>query len=255
MEARNPSRTIGSVETACEILDIIEASGEIGVSELAEEIGLSKGTTHSYLASLVESGYAVCDEGRYRLSLRYLGLSESVTNQIDIYDLVVEQLDSLASEFDERAQFCMEEQGRIVFVYRASARKAVNALVEIGGTEPMHCVSGGKAILAHLPRDEVAAILDRHGLEGFTENTITEPDALFDVLDRIRKQGYALHDEERIAGIRCIALPLFDDQGDVVGSISVCGPASRMPDTRLTGELLDGLEKAANVIEVNSTLS
>ncbi len=247
-------RTIDSVERACRVIDLLKERGTVGVSELAEALDLSKGTAYSYLATLVENGYAVADDGRYHLSFRYLSLSEAAIDRVGAYDVVTEQLDAVADEHGERVQFAVEEGGRAVYLYRATGEEAVNPSVGIGHYEYLHCISLGKTMLARLPDERVAEIADRHGLPEQTGNTITELDELTAELERIRERGYAVDDEERVHGIRCIAVPLNTGESDPLGAISVSGPARRMTDDRMRGDLLESLLQAANVIEVNSQL-
>ena len=247
-------RTIDAVERACRVIDVLGERGTVGVSELAEVMGLSKGTAYSYLATLVENGYAVADDGRYHLSFRYLSLSEAAIDRLDSYDLVTEQLDAVAEEHGERAQFAVEEGGRSVYLYRATGAEAVNPSVGIGHYEYLHCIALGKTMLARLPDHRVDEIADRHGLPERTANTVTDRDELAAELKRIRERGYAVDDEERVPGIRCIAAPLNTGEGDPLGAISVSGPARRMTDERMEDELLESLLQAANVIEVNAQL-
>lgn len=254
MTTNGTSRTIGSVEKACRIIDLLEERDSIGVQELADELEITKGTAHCYLATLVQHNYAIKSDGRYRLSLRYLALGQAVKQRIDIYDLVRGELVEIADEFDERVQFYMEEGGKAVYVARETPERSVKSSIGVGGSEYMHCVSGGKAMLAHYPRDRITDIVDTHGLEEYTEHTITDREELFEHLAEIREQGYAIHDEERAHGIRCIAVPVLPDSSDVLGAISVCGPVSRMDEERLENEILNRLRQSANLIEVNSTL-
>ena len=247
-------RTIDSVERACRVVDVLEERGTVGVSELAEAIGLSKGSAYSYLATLVENGYAVADDGRYRLSFRHLSLSRAAIDRIGPYDVVTEQLDAVADEHGERAQFAVEEGGRTVYLYRAAGEEAVNPSVDIGRYEYLHCIALGKTMLARLPDDRVDEVVDRHGLPARTSSTVTDRGELDAELERIRDRGYAVDDGERVHGIRCIAVPLNTGDSDPLGAISISGPERRMTDERMQDELLESLLRAANVIEVNTQL-
>lgn len=255
MASPDAPRTIGAVDRALEIIDLLEERGEVGVSELAGELDMNKGTTHSYLASLVEGQYAVRHDGKYRLSLRYVGLSETVKRRVGILDLVKGQLDELAAESGERVQFAVEEGGQAVTVARSAGVNAVNPSLGIGQYEDLHCVGMGKSMLAYFPEEKVDAIIEEHGLAEKTENTHTDRDSLMAELAGIRERGYATDEEERVRGIRCIAAPVFEDDQTVIGSISISGPVRRMTDDRLEDEILESMLQSANVIEVNSHLS
>jgi len=114
----------------------------------------------------------------------------------------------------------------------------------------MHYNSGGKAILAHLPDREVNVIIDEYGLPAQTENTITTRETLFDELERIREQGYALNLSEDLKGIHAIGVPLTFD-GEIQGALSIAGPAHRLSKERCEGEVFDQLRAATDEIELN----
>jgi IclR family transcriptional regulator, KDG regulon repressor len=104
----------------------------------------------------------------------------------------------------------------------------------VGKRAQMHCTSVGKAILAHLPENDILAILDRKGMPAHTDYTITEKEALLQELKQIRLRGYSLDLEENEYGITCIAAPVFDHLGNVVAAVSISGPTTRMTKDRLT---------------------
>jgi len=254
MAQPDSSRTIGSVERVCRIIDVLNREGEAGVSSVTECLDISKGTVSTYLSTLAQEGYVVKEGGKYQLSLRYLGLAEEVKDRIPVYDIIAEELTELAERTDERCQFAMPERGRVVVVYIAEGESAVNRSLSIGKSDYMHCLALGKAMLAHFSRERQNDIVETHGLPSFTDQTITDRETLFEELEAVRGRGYAVDDEERIPGIRCVAVPV-QKGGDVFGSISVSGPATRMPDSRLENEIHGRLEQAANVIEVDSHLA
>jgi len=83
--------------------------------------------------------------------------------------------------------------------------------------------------MANFPKDRVEKIITEQGLERFTDNTITDPDQLFAALEAIKRKGFAVDDEERTEGMRCIAAPIFDAYGDPVAGLSISGPTFRIP--------------------------
>lgn len=248
------SRTIGAVDRTLEIIDLLEEHDELGVSELATKLDVSKGTVHCYLSSLVMGGYAIKNNGKYQLSLRYVSLGEAVKNRVEPLDKVEEQLNQLAREHGERVQFGVEENGQVVTLARATGSKAVTPARGIGQYEDMHCLGLGKAILAYFPKEKVNAIISNHGLKEKTENTITDQEVLHEELADIREKGYAIDEEEPVRGVRCIAVPLFENDETIVGAISVSGPVRRLTDGKIE-DILDSLLESANVIEVNLSLT
>lgn len=255
MDDNDTSRTIHSVERASEIILALADEGVMGVTELSSKLGISKGTVHTHLTTLSQEGFTIKKDDGYCLSLRFLGIAEGVKNRIEVYDLVQDEVDSLAERTGERAQFAVLEDNKSVFVYRARGENAVRASVKIGEYEYPHCIGVGKAMLAYLPTHRLETVIEQHGLPKRTENTISDPDELQSELDTIREREYAIDDEERVRGIRCVATALRDDVGRVLGGISVSGPARRLTDERIENDLKDDLLRAANVIEVNVELS
>lgn len=255
MTENDSSRTITAVERSIGIINALKREGSMGVSELSRELGLSKGTVHTHLTTLAQEHLVDSTDGKYRLSLRFLSLSEQVKDRIEIYGLASTEIDSLAQETGERTQFAMLEADSAVVVYRAMGEDAIRASTEIGEHGYLHCNAFGKAMLAYLPDHRVEAIIDEHGLPKHTENTITDGDTLKEHLDSVREAGYATDDEELLRGIRCIGTPIRDEKGRLLGAISISGPARRMTDEYITDNLLDHLLRTANIIEVNAELS
>jgi len=106
-----------------------------------------------------------------------------------------------------------------------------------------------------MPRDQVESILDRRGLPSTTKHTITDRAELYDELDRIREQGYALDKGESMEGFRCVAAPVINNRTDQVkGAISVSGPRSRMRGERFKEVLPQLIIDAINVVEINLSL-
>lgn len=245
-------RTVQAVQTAIDIIEYLQREQTAGVTELANELDRSKGTIHSHLSTLVQNDFLTRTDSEYQLSLRYLELGETVKNRLGIHDVIENELEDLAVESGETAQFAVEEHGWAVYLYKAKGEKAVDSASTIGKREYPHCISLGKAILAHLPRERVEAIVDEKGLPRYTDNTITSREALFEELETIRERGYAFDNEEKIKGLKCVGAPVFGTDESVLGAVSVSGPSSRMVGERFTEEIPQMITRSANVIEINS---
>ncbi|MFB6160235.1 MAG: IclR family transcriptional regulator [Haloferacaceae archaeon] len=235
--------------------DVIERLGELGptsVSRLATALDLSKSTVHGHLSTLEERGYVVRDEEGYRLGLRFLDLGTQVRDGREIVDHVEEPMERLAEATGERTQFMIEEGGRGIYVHRAESSRAVPTDARIGRSRPLHACSTGKAILAHLPDARVDAIVDRRGLPALTERTITDREELAAELATVRERGYATNRGESIAELWAIGTPVFDENDDLAGALSVGGPGHRMRrDDRFEGELVNQLLGTVEEIELN----
>ena len=254
MASQTGSRTLKSVQITLDIIDFLQERDSAGITEISSALGRSKGTVHGHITTLTENEYVVKRGDTYRLSLRYLELGETVKERLPIYDVVREELDDLAAETGELAQFAMEEHGRAVYLYKTGGENAVRTASSVGTREYMHRISLGKAMLAYMPRERVEEIVDEYGLEPSTDATITSREELFDELAEIRQRGYAYDREEKIEGLRCVATPITTDDGPV-GAISVSGPAGRFEGEFYESELPKIVTRSANVIEINAQFS
>lgn len=245
-DARNP---VKSVQTAMQIIRILQEKESVGVTELANELGLSKGPTHSHLATLRQENYVVKEGDEYRLGLRFVDIAHHVKSQYGIYDIVQTEVDTLAEKSGEVALFTVEEQGKGVCLYRQSGENAVRTQLYVGYRNDLHHTAVGKAILAHKDYEE---ILSDTELESVTDHTITDKERLMAELEEIRETGIAYNREETISGLAGVGAPIRSQDGSVYGAIAVIGPTSRMDDERLN-EISTMINHAVNVIEINAT--
>ncbi|GAD52505.1 transcriptional regulator, IclR family [Halarchaeum acidiphilum MH1-52-1] len=245
-------RTVDAVRTACEVLDVLQRRERVGVTEIAEEVGLAKGAVHRHLTTLDEAEYVVNEDGHYRLSLRYLDMADRVKEMIGNYDVIAGELEKLAETTGEVAQFATEEHGWVTYVYKANSGSGVQTASSAGKREYMHSTALGKAMLAEMNDERVTEILDEHGTPPKTEHTCTDPSELQASLETVRERGYSLDNQENITGLRCMGMPLMNDEPRVFGAVSISGPVSRMTDERIESELSEALARSTNVIEINS---
>lgn len=248
-------RMINAVNITCEVIDALQEHNDLGVTQLADELDYAKSTIHSHLRTLEENELVVHQDDVYRLSFRYLDLAEHVKQQFGKYDVVKTEVDNLANETGEVAQFATEEHGRAVYLYKSKGAKGVETSSNIGERGPMHSTSLGKTMLSKMSTERVNEILDCHGMPRKTIDSITDREELFEELERVREHGYAVDDQENVTGIRCIAAPVIDTDDRVLGSVSVSGPSSRFDGERLATELPTAVKHTANVIEINFKFS
>lgn len=251
MATHGEARKVQAVQNSLDIVETLRERSEAGVTELASELGLSKGTVHSHLSTLLENEYVVRDEDTYRLSLKFLQLSQSVKDELKEYEIVKQELDELAEKSGELAQFATIEHGKAVYLYKARGENAVQTASVPGKRQYLHCISLGKAMLAYMSQERVDEIIEKHGLPRQTENTITTREDLLEELEAIRERGYAFDDEEIIEGIRCVGAPVQAND-EVFGAVSISGPSTRMQGNRYREELPNMVARSANVIEINS---
>lgn len=246
---------VKSVETAFEILDALKQLDGAGVSELATHLDIPKSTIHNYLSTLVQEEYVVKNGSSYHVGIRFLEYGAYARAQFDIYSIAKPEIDELAESTGELANLMVEEHGRGSYLHRARGEKAVQVEAHVGTRVPLHGTALGKAIMAYLPNQRVDQIVEQHGLTASTPNTITDRKALDTELAQIREDGVAFDDEERLAGLRCVAAPILSTNDRILGAISIAGPSNRIRDERFTEELPKQILETVNVIELNVTYS
>lgn len=251
MERNN---TVHAVQTTFALLEALQALGGAGVTRLADWVGVPKSTAHNHLSTLREDDWVVKGEDdQYHLGFRFIDLAHHATQRVRIYDLVKNEVDKLADESGEMALFTMEEHGMGVCLYRSLGPDAVETPLYVGYRSALHHTAVGKAILAFLPEERVHEIIDKHGLERQAAHTITDCDELFAELAEIRETGVAHNHQETIHGLVGVGVPIRNQDGSVIGAISIIGPTSRMGPEQLEEEYPAMIQRSVNVIEINAT--
>lgn len=246
-EAKYPIR---ATETTLSIIEELKATGGMGVTDLARRVGISKSAIHNHLATLEQHGYVVKEENEYRLSLKFLEIGGYIRSRMELFNVSESEVKGLANNTGELANLLTEERGLGVYIYRSKGEQAVQLDTYPGMPKYLHAMALGKAILAYMPEEKVRSIINEHGLPAITEDTVTDANQLFESLKEIRETGVAFDDEESASGVRCVAAPIeVDDQ--VLGSISVSAPTSRMMGQTFEKQIPEKVLRAANVIELN----
>lgn len=244
--------TINALKNGDDIIEILLEKKGATVAEVSAEMNLARSTVYDYLCTLQELRYVVKnDDATYRPSTKFLNVGEMVRSQMELSNVVTPELDDLADVTGEHASLMIEEHGRGVLLTTVRGDKAVDVDTHNGMQVDIHTAAPGKAILAYLPESRVLEIIDEHGLDQHTDNTITDRDELFAELEDIRERKVAFDREERIVGMRSVAVPILDRDDAVQGSISVYGPTNRFSEERYTEEIPQLLLRSANVIEIN----
>jgi DNA-binding IclR family transcriptional regulator len=255
MAQDDPVKTAG---TTMRIVRIINKLDGARVGTIADEVSLPKSTVHNYLKTLEQNEYLVNNDGIYRVGLRFLELGERARSRIDVYDVAKPELKELATTTGELVNLVVEEHGRGVYIYRAKGNQDAQYHTYVGSHVGermyLHSTAPGKVILAHMDESEIESIVDRHGLPALTEQTIQDRDSLFQELADIEKSGVAFDYEEQISGLWSLGAPVINGD-ELLGAISISGPASQLTAERFEDELPELLQETANVISINIMFS
>jgi len=223
------------------ILDLLEAlvhaDDDVRLSDLHQQLGLPLSTVHRLLNALVVRGYVVQDlkTQRYGPGAKLLVLAAKVTstNRFRLQRLAKPYLQQLTERTGETANLVLREGNEIVYIDQVLSPHSVKMFTEAGCRAPLYCTGAGKAILSSFTSQQLEAYLHDVKLERMTPRTITSADMLREELMCTRERGYAIDDEEREEGVRCVGAPIFDHLGTCIGAISISGPAFRMSRVRL----------------------
>lgn len=244
--------TVASVARAFDVLEALEGTEGVRVTDLAAALDLPKSTVHRHLKTLEAAEFVSRDGNEYYLGLRFLYYGTIARNRYDPRSIVHKGVRYVAEQTKERAQFMVREHGSVIYLYRELGERAVRTDTMVGKRMPVHATSGGKAILAHRPETERRRFVEDHELPAYTETTITDERRLMEELRTIRQTGVSTNDQEYIDGLRAVSVPVRTD-GGVVGSIGVSGPSHRLTGETFERELPDLLLGVANEIELKYT--
>ncbi|OXM51685.1 IclR family transcriptional regulator [Amycolatopsis alba] len=241
---------VQSLQRAFELLEhLADTGGEASLSELATLSGLPMPTIHRLIRTLVDLGYVRQNTNRrYALGARLIRLGENASMQFGSWARPL--LAELVDEVGETANLAVLERDEVVYVAQVPSKHSMRMFTEVGRRLLPHGTGVGKAMLAHLPSDDVTALLVRTGMPAYTEHTFTDQDALLRELARIAQQGYALDEAEQELGVRCVAVAV--PGAPVPAAVSVSGPSGRLT--------MEAVERIAPVVQriatsLGSTLS
>lgn len=244
-------RTIQSDKRLFGIIEFLQKRDGAGVTEIADALELAKSTVHGHLTTMEQSGYVVKRDGEYRLGLRFLDHGSYAKQSKDILKFARPKVQELAEETGERAWCVVEENGYGIYLEGVKGANAVQTYAHPGMRTHLHHLASGKAILAKMPDERVEDIIPSNGMPRRTDDTITDPDKLFEELENIRSQGYACNTQESIDGVNAVGAPIYDESNGVHGALSVSGPAHRINDRYMHETLSELILGVTNEIEIN----
>ncbi|MEX2323728.1 MAG: IclR family transcriptional regulator [Acidimicrobiia bacterium] len=225
------AQTITAVERTADILAAFVRSDSptLGVTEIAQELGLSKAVVHRTLNSLKEKGFIEIElaSRRYALGPAALNVGLAFLRHVDVRSLARPVMKELSESTRETATLSIRSGWDRIYIDQITPLREVKMTVELGKPFPLHAGSSSKSLLASLPSDDIDEYLSRLDLHRFTDLTITDPDLLRLELAKVRASGFAVSMGERQADAASVAAPVFDHTGRPIASMSLCGPVER----------------------------
>jgi DNA-binding IclR family transcriptional regulator len=217
------------VDRALAILELLARQPELGVTEIAAELGVHKSTAFRLVATLEQHRLVeqLGERGKYRLGFGVVRLAGAATARLDLAREALPVCRRLAAEFNETVNLAVRDGDAAVNVSQEQGGATVSIQNWIGHRTPLHATSSGKVLLAWMAEDELAPLLDG-GLKPHTAGTITDPGELRAELGQIRERGWAATAEELEIGLNALAAPVRGADGTVVAALSVSGPSYRL---------------------------
>lgn len=234
IDAEAEDRQRGGVQSLARAFGIMEEVARcrdgISLAELSKRVGLHNSTTFHLVRTMVSLGYIrqIKDDKRYRIGRPLFALAASALDEIEMVSLATPVLEDLSRETGESGHFAVRMGDSVVVIARTAAPGAFQLTERVGVVRPAHCTALGKVILAALRPDQLDRFLGRIELTPVTPKSITELAALKTDIDEVRSSGIAFDDGEFNPEVRCVAVPVKDFTGQVIGAIGISGPIWRL---------------------------
>jgi DNA-binding IclR family transcriptional regulator len=241
---------IQSVERAAAILGALgSGSPRLGVTEIAERVGLPKPTVHGLLRTLEKHDLVGQDPetGKYSLGPGVLQLGNAYLDGSELRARSLLWAGALAQRVNEAVWVATLSGSRVIVLHHVFRPDNTVQILEVGAAIPWHACALGHAIVAHLPPAASARAMTRE-LAPLTGRTKTTRAALSRALAQVRKQGYAVEDQEATVGDAGVAAPIVHREGGVAGSIGVVGPAERLLEPKAREELARAVVESARSV-------
>lgn len=231
---------------------VVEARRPISGAELIKELGLSKPSVHRILQQLEEEGIVQRDpiSRRYLPGARTQALSFNLTSHKALGAPRHAILQALSEEIGETCNCTMLDGDRIIYFDRVEANWPYRIQLPVGSRLPLHCTASGKLFLAYMDSRQRKRLINAAPLPRHTERTITDPELLLEELKRIETDGIGVDNEENLAGMVAIAVPVLNDKGDICFTIAVHAPKVRKSLEELR-QYIPRLKQAAGAMAAN----
>lgn len=241
---------VQSLERGLAIIRVFNAEQpSMTVSEIAQQVGLTRAAVRRFLLTLGELGYVYARNNRFELTPRVLELGYAYLSALSFPDIALPRLEELVAETGEASEGSILYGGDVVYVVRVPGPALMTISVNIGARRPAYATAMGRALLANLPSADLDTYLDTYTLIPVLPRTITDVDALRAELNRVREDGYALVNQELEEGLIAIAVPVRDRTGRVRAAINLSTHVGRKSVKEMRA-LVPAVRAAAADIEV-----
>jgi IclR family pca regulon transcriptional regulator len=250
LQVSKPRYFISSLSKGLSVLQAFaEAGHPLTLSEIANALGANNTTATRLCYTLTELGFIQKDgQRRYHLTPKVLTLGHSYISGLAWQEVAQYYLESLFKEVQETVNLSILEGSQIIYLFRIRKRKYLPFDIQIGTKLPVYCTAMGKILTAMGPPKKIGAILKKLEFKPLTARTIKNLDKFKDELDKVRKKGYAINDEELSIGNRAVAAPITDKQGYAVAAINIAVPTTEYSQSQMEKKLAPPVKRTAHEI-------
>ncbi len=230
---KNEGVIIQSVVRAIEIIECFNGNNEeLGISEIADYMKLSKSTIYGLVNTLKVAGLLEqnVQNKKYRLGIKLFELGNLVQSRMDLRDEARPFCRKLAEKYETTVHLAIFDEGDVIYIDKLVNYDMQIVSSQVGKRAPMYCTGVGKAILAYVEDEHIEKYVLSKPLQKITNNTITTRERLIEEIQIIRSRGYAIDDEEIEIGLRCIAAPIFNSKGYPIAAVSISASYRKVQD-------------------------
>ena len=244
------SESVRSFERGLRVIRSFDSDNpEMTLAGVARAADLNRATARRLLLTLEELGYVDRRDDRFRLTPRVLDLGYAYVSSFGIPQLALPYLEKLSEDLQEASSVGVLDETEVVYVARVPAKRVMTVSIGLGSRFPAYRTSLGRALLAELPAEQIAAIWEISDRSQPTPKTVTSLEDLHKRLLQVRERGYALVDEELELGVRSLAAPLRDSSGQTVAAVNISTHVSRTAMDELEQRFVPALLRTADTIE------
>lgn len=235
LKAAMTGGSVQALDRGLSLLAMLAEEDGLTLTDLARKSGFSVSTVHRLLLTLESRGFVLheIELGSWLIGVETFKIGSAFLRNRRIASMGRLTMRDLMEKTGETVNLGIEDDGEVVFISQVESHDTLRAFFRAGSRGAMHASGVGKALLAELPEHRVRQICGMRRLERFTEKTRTEFALLLRELNESRRRGWALDDEERTLGMRCVAAPIFNEHGEPIAAISTSGPSVRITARKL----------------------
>jgi IclR family KDG regulon transcriptional repressor len=224
-----------STVKALQVLELLCEEGEARVSYLAKDLGIKYSSMHRILATLCAAGYVEQDQdnSKYRATLKVYRLGLKVRKKQPLVDLARPYMEKLADQHEQTVNLAGFVDNHAMVIDRYEGSEPFITDHTMSRQLPAYCTAFGKVFLAEMSREQLEEYAANTRFTAYTSRTVTSLEELLPMLEEIKKQGYAVDEKELDDGVRCMAAPIRDEQGRVIGALSMSGRTGTMTVKKL----------------------